>query len=210
MLRLPPPSLPVARAPLLAVDLEMTGLDAASDEIVSVGWVAIDAGAIALDSAVEHRVACGRVAGVGASATIHGLRDCDLAGAGALPHALGELLAALEGRIAVFHHAPLDIAFVDRACRAHLQRPWPSPWIDTLEWFRRRMHRTSGDAAGLRSATLAAACSHFGLPPRAQHGALADALSCAELLLALAGRGDARLVELTRFPNPRDPGSSRA
>lgn len=197
----PDPCQRVVDAPLLAVDLEMTGLDARSDEIVSLGWVAIDQGAIDLSSAREIRVSRSSGVSVGHSATIHGLRDCDLGDQPDLDHGLRALLAAVRGRIAVFHHAALDLAFLDRACRRHVGQAWPTPFIDTLQWFRKRLHLARpADHAARGEATLAAASRHFGLVQRSRHGALEDALSCAELVLALGHQSRARLVEVARLP----------
>lgn len=199
----PSPTLRVDAAPLLAIDLEMTGLDPARDEIISMAWVPIDAGAINLAGACSHHLARLRRETVGESATIHGLRDCDLTGAEAPELALGELLGALRGRVAVFHHAPLDLAFLTRALEASLRSPWPVPVIDTLAWHRRRMHLV-GDRGMRRDAnTLDAAGRHHDLVARSQHDALADALSCAELLLALARHSRARLLDVAQPPRSR-------
>lgn len=197
----PDPGLPVAEAPLLAIDLEMTGLDPAEDEVVSIGWLPITEGVIALDGAREFRLAGNRLESVGASATIHGLRDCDLIEAESPQTALCALLAALHGRVAVFHHAPLDIAFLEVALSEHLQKGWHMPVIDTLAWHRRRLHLSGTESSARDPATLEAAGRHYGLISRSQHNALADALSCAELLLALARNSHARLLDVAQLPS---------
>lgn len=196
----PAPDLPVAAAPLLAIDLEMTGLDPEHDEIVSIGWVPISAGVIELEGAREHRLARGRRGTVGESATIHGLRDCDLDDARSATEGLGALVRALHGRIAVFHHAPLDLAFLARALDEHLGIRWGTPSIDTLAWYRRRRHLSGSDGSNRGAATLEAACRHHGLVSRSQHNALADALSCAELLLVMAHDSGARLLDVAQPP----------
>lgn len=206
----PSPALPVELAPLLAIDLEMTGLDPDRDEIISIGWVPIDAGAINLGGAQDHRLARSERETVGNSATIHGLRDCDLADAKAPDVALRALLAALAGRVAVFHHAPLDLAFLQRALSSRLRTAWPAPTIDTLAWHRRRLRMSGTQHGNGNASTLEAACRRHGLVARSQHDALADALSCAELALALARLGHARLLEVAQPPRPvRDPGRSQ-
>lgn len=196
----PRPGLPVAEASLLAVDLEMTGLNPDRDEIVSIGWVPIDAGVIDLAGSAERRVAARRGDGVGHSATIHGLRDCDLEDAASLEQALRALLSALSGRVAVFHHAPLDLAFLKRALLEHRLSRWNTPVIDTLAWHRRHLRLAGGDRHTQEKVTLEAACRHHGLLTRSQHDALADALSCAELLLALARGSRATVLEVAQLP----------
>lgn len=199
----PSAALPVEAAPLLAIDLEMTGLDPHRDEIVSIGWVPIDSGAIDLAGARDRRLARRRRETVGDSATIHGLRDCDLVDAEAPETGLRALLEALRGRVAVFHHAPLDLAFLSRALGEALQLSWPAPVIDTLAWHRRRMHLSGGEESRQDAATLEAAGRHHDLIARSQHDALADALSCAELVLALARQSRARLLEVAQPPRSR-------
>lgn len=195
----PSPALRVDAAPLLAIDLEMTGLDPDEDEIISIGWVPIDAGAIDLAGAQDHRLARRRRQTVGESATIHGLRDCDLADAQTPETGLRALIGALRGRVAVFHHAQLDLAFLSRA----LGERWAVPVIDTLDWYRRRMHLSGSDESKGHVATLEAAGRHHELIARSQHDALADALSCAELLLALARHSRARILDVAQPPRSR-------
>lgn len=196
---LPDPRTPVHDAPLLAVDLEMTGLTPGSDAIVSIGWVPIDAGAIDLSAACELRVSSDGGRDVGHSATIHGIRDCDRHGGVMLGDALQRLVEALSGRIAVFHHAPLDTAFLDRALSDRFGVGWLWPAIDTLAWFRRRQRERDPDATE-GPAHLAAVRAGFGLPPRAAHRAVDDAISCAEVVLVLAARSRARLGNAGRLP----------
>lgn len=198
---LPNPVLRVDAAPLLAIDLEMTGLDPRVEHIVSIGWVPVDTGAVDLSGAFEVGLKPDPSRrSVGDSATIHGIRDCDRAGGHASKAALQTLLQALEGRIAVFHHAPLDTAFLDRAMRRELGFGWRTPWIDTLAWFRQR-ETGGGHDAPAGSTRLEAVREHFGLDARSAHNALDDALACAEVALVLAARSRARLLDVCRLPH---------
>lgn len=167
--------------PWLAVDLETTGLDARCDSIISIGWVAIDGGAVRLDSARRHLLRSAN--GVGQSAAIHGIRDAELAGAEPLEVALAALLAAARGRVLVFHHAALDLAFLDRACRAQHGAPLLCPAVDTLQLEWRRLHRP-GKPLERGALRLHACRRRYGLPDYPAHDALTDALATAELLLA--------------------------
>lgn len=199
---LPDPRTPVRDAPLLAVDLEMTGLAPGSDAIVSIGWVPIDAGAIDLSAACELRVAPDDGRAVGHSATIHGIRDCDRHGGVALGEALQQLTRALSGRVAVFHHAPLDTAFLDRALSDRFGVGWLWPAVDTLAWYRRRQRERDPESTE-NPAHLGAVRTGFGLPPRAAHRAVDDAISCAEVVLVLTARSRARLGSAGRLPPRR-------
>lgn len=196
---IPDPAVPVNAAPLLAIDLEMTGLDPASDTIISIGWVPIDAGAIDLAGASEVGLQPDPSRSVGHSATIHGIRDCDRIGGLAPAEALDRLMRALAGRIAVFHHAPLDTAFLDRALKREFGTGWLIPWIDTLDWFRRRQADRDHDDAG-GSSRLEAVRENFGLDERSAHNALDDAIACAEVALVLAAHSRARLIDACKLP----------
>lgn len=196
---LPDAMLRVNAAPLLAVDLEMTGLNPATDAIISIGWVPIDDGSIDLAGASEVGLEPDPTHSVGHSATIHGIRDCDRIGGLEPSQALERLMQALAGRVAVFHHAPLDTAFLDRALRHESGTGWRIPWIDTLDWFRRRQADRDHDDAGA-STRLEAVRDNFGLDARSSHNALDDAISCAEVALILAAHSRARLLDACRLP----------
>ncbi|MDT8408276.1 MAG: exonuclease domain-containing protein [Wenzhouxiangellaceae bacterium] len=197
---LPDPNTAVSEAPMLAIDLEMTGLDPARHQIVSIGWVPLTAGAIELAGANEVMMRPDPSHSVGSSATVHGIRDCDRGGGITLEQGLCELLEALRGRVSVFHHAPLDVGFLDRALRRSFGFGWLNPWIDTLDWHRRRQLQRvdEGAAAGTR---LDAVRMHYGLAQRGAHNALDDALSCAEIALVMARKSRARLIDICALPS---------
>lgn len=199
---LPDATLRVNAAPLLAIDLEMTGLNPETDAIVSIGWVPIDEGAINLAGASEVGLNPDPSHSVGHSATIHGIRDCDRIDGLEPSEAIDCLMQAAAGRIAVFHHAPLDTAFLDRALKKELGAGWRIPWIDTLDWFRRRQADRDHDDAGA-STRLEAVREHFGLDARSAHNALDDAISCAEVALVLAAHSRARLLDACKLPRGR-------
>jgi DNA polymerase-3 subunit epsilon len=199
---LPDPDRFLSDAPLLALDLEMTGLDAERDRIVSIGWAPIDAGRlrpgggehVLVRAAEEER----NHAGVGQSATIHGIRDCDRRPGEELARALERLFEALDGRIPLVHHADLDHAFIDRACRRSWGHGWSTPILDTLHWERQR-RRQRGEESAPGSLNLDALRRQYGLPQRSAHNALADAVSCGELALAMIARSPGRLIDLCRI-----------
>ncbi|QYJ03379.1 3'-5' exonuclease [Nocardioides panacisoli] len=174
---------PLAELRLLAVDLETTGLDPQRDEILSVGWVPIDAGRVVLSGAEELLV---RPSGdVGASATIHGLTD-DAVAAGTSPaDALAVLLPLLEGRVLVAHHSALDVGFLQAAARRLSGVTPPIASVCTLELERRDLDRRG---VQLLDGTLRLPESRrrHGLPDAPLHTALGDAVACAELYLAQA------------------------
>ena len=180
--------LPVAgkdwrKVSFLVVDAEMSALDVNKGELLSVGWVVIEGGAIALDSACHHLVRPEN--SVGQSAAIHSLRDCDLSEAQSGPEVLAQFLHAAAGKVLVFHNAALDMAYLNRISKSVFHAPILLPAVDTLlqeqSLLRRRQQPIKpGD---LR---LHACRARYHLPEFQGHNALLDALATAELLLAMA------------------------
>jgi DNA polymerase-3 subunit epsilon len=184
-----PPAATAARdVPFLALDLETTGLDPEAHEIVSAGWVAMDGLRVVLRSA-RHRLVRPAGAIPPSSAVLHRIGDDRAARGGAPAEVLAELLRALAGRVLVAHNAAVDLAFLEAACAAHLGGRVVVPVVDTL-----RLGRDALQAAGVPVEPgllrLAALRHRFNLPRYRAHDALADALSAAELLLALVAARD--------------------
>lgn len=181
----------------LVCDGEMSSLDPATGSLLSLGWVAIEGGAIALATA-RHELINGQQA-VGQSATIHHIHDRELVEGLPLAAVMQAFLRAAAGKVLVFHHAPLDLAFLNRASQQLYGAPLLLPVIDTLRLEQQqRERRGQSDAPG--ALTLASCRARYGLPAHAAHNALQDAIATAELLLAqiaLRGQGaDLRLRDL--------------
>lgn len=179
--QLPLLGLKVAETPMLAIDLEMTGLDAQQDHILSIGWVPINAGAIDTAGAQHWLVKTDRE--VGDSATIHGITDSQSITATDKKQVMGRFLNVCRGRLLIFHHAALDLAFLDRSTRIAFNSSFKPAVIDTMAGERKRLSRHS-DAIGQGALRLAACRERYGLPSYTGHNALTDALATAELFLA--------------------------
>ena len=179
----PPPSTPIAEAPLLALDLELTGLDPRRAEVISVGFVPVEGLRLRLDRAERHLVRPqGTVEG---SAHVHHLTDAELVQAGPLSPAIEATLRALAGRALLVHHARLDFAILCRICRELYGGPLIVPIVDTLALAYRAA--TRGDRMPEQgSLRLPALRAKYGLPVAKLHGALSDAAATAELFLAMA------------------------
>jgi DNA polymerase-3 subunit epsilon len=126
---------------------------------------------------------------------VHGLRDADLAGAAGRDDALEPLLDALEGRVLVAHAAQVERTFLApvlaRAGRRPIRRA-----IDTAELWARVSGGVAGD--GGRVVALEAVAEALGLPVHAPHTAEGDALTTAQVFLALAARLDAARPQTVR------------
>jgi DNA polymerase III subunit epsilon len=178
----------------LVCDGEMSSLDADTGVLLSLGWVAIEGGAIALATA-HHQLINGQQA-VGQSATIHHIHDRELVEGLPLDAVMQAFLRAAAGKVLVFHHAPLDLAYLNQACERLYGAPLLLPVLDTLRLEQKQRERR-GQTDGPGTLSLASCRARYGLPTHAAHNALQDALATAELLLAqIAHRGQGANLRL--------------
>jgi DNA polymerase-3 subunit epsilon len=191
---LPPASSAFEEVEFLAVDIETTGLDPATAEMLSIGWVIIRNGVVVLDTSRSRVV---RPTGeVGASASVHGLTDTFVGSGDDWGDVLDSIVSALAGRVLLVHHAGLDKALLDRMCLRRYGAKLLVPVVDTLalEMRRRLSKHHLGPGVSLKLPDLRAA---YSLPRYAGHDCLVDAIATAELLVAMAAhRGTPRLGEL--------------
>lgn len=169
-------------AEYLALDLETTGLNAKQDSIVSIGHLPVVDGRVRCADARHDFVRLDR--SVEQSAAIHHIRDVDLDGADSEADALDAVLRALRGRVLLVHHAPLDLRFLQSACRRHYDTPLVCRVVDTLDLARRRRTRGNHEAQD-EELRLHSLRRSYNLPRYPAHDALSDALATAELFLAM-------------------------
>ena len=153
----PGPRASLADLPMLAVDVETTGLSPRDDRLLSIGWVPIDGGTITL---------------AGAGPVVLQQRD-------------GTSVGELQGRVMVVHYAAMEQGFLSAACTQHFGAELHVPIVDTFAVERRHMERMGTYPRG-EDLRLARVRQRYGLPQYRNHNALTDALACAELYLALA------------------------
>ncbi len=181
----------VGDLPLLAVDLETTGLHPKRDRLLSIGFVPIDG--LSIDLAGARRFVVQSPVGVGQSAAIHGLTDDTVAAGTPIEEALPEVLEALRGRVLLAHYTDIEERFLSAACERVYGSRMPVTRIDTLE-VHRRIIVGWGEAPMRLSLRLWAARERYGLPSYRAHECLIDAIACGELFLAqvaeLRSRGD--------------------
>ncbi|WP_341646493.1 3'-5' exonuclease [Thauera sp. SDU_THAU2] len=176
--------------PMVALDIETTGLDPARDEIVSIGVVPMTVTRIQA-SASRYWVLRPDGDLKPESVTIHAITHAQIEAAPDLDAILGELLEALAGRIVVVHCRSIERGFLDAALRARIGEGIEFPVIDTMELEARLYRRPPGFFAWLlgrrrrtESIRLADSRSRYKLPRYRAHHALTDALATAELLQA--------------------------
>jgi DNA polymerase-3 subunit epsilon len=165
-----------------ALDLEMTGLDPRSDEIIAIGAVPIEEGRIVLGRCMYTLVRTAKRSKHGA-VLVHKLRLADVADAPSLEEAIDLVLGAMAGRVPVFHTAAIEAGFLSRQfSRRRVRLPAAA---DTEALGRRWLLHRDGDAPahGISLGRLAVA---LGQPAEAPHHALGDALTTAKAFVALA------------------------
>ena len=170
-----------------ALDFELTGLDPRTDEIIAFGGVPIEAGRLKLRAAVSGLVRPVREIGE-ASIRVHGIRAVDLVKAPLLEDSIGTLLGAITGRILVVHHAAIERPFLRTALRKIGVR-FRGPVVDTEVLGRLWLHERDGELK--RRLALGELADALGLPADRPHDALGDALTTAQLFIALATHLDA-------------------
>lgn len=184
----PSANTPINHTPLLALDIETTGLNAKEDAIVSIGLIPFDLQRIYCRQAQHWLLQPDRPL-TASSVVIHGLTHSDLASAPQAEQVLEQLLPLISGKLVVVHYKRIEREFLAEAAKRLWQSELSFPVIDTLE-LEARLHRKPLSLwQRLRgqqplSVRLAASRARYNLPPYQQHHALTDALATAELLQA--------------------------
>ena len=191
---LPPASSAFEDVEFVAVDIETTGLDPATADMLSAGWVIVRDGNVVLDTARSRIV---RPSGeVGDSASVHGLTDTFVGQGDDWGVVLDSIVSVLGGRVLLVHHAGLDKALLDRMCLQRYGAKLLVPVVDTLALEMRRQQSKHHLEAGA-SLKLSDLRGAYSLPRYAAHDCLVDAIATAELLVAMAAhRGSPELGEL--------------
>ncbi len=183
------PDTPLAEVPLLALDIETTGLNPRQDAIVSIGLVPFTLTRIRVSHSRYWVVRPQRPLKT-RSIVVHGITHSEIASSPDLAAVLPDLLRALAGQVVVVHCRQIERQFFALA----LQRLWQEgivfPVIDTMELEAQHVRTGIRDriahlfGRNRRSIRLAASRARYQLPAYRPHHALTDALATAELLQA--------------------------
>jgi DNA polymerase-3 subunit epsilon len=191
---------PWREARYCVVDLELSGLDPAVDEIISFGAVPIDGALIGAGRSLYGLARPTRPLPE-ASVVVHGIRTVDLEGAPPLDESILALLEALAGRVLVAHSASVERAFLGAAFRRQGIR-LRGPVLDTAV-LGRLMMLGRGEWPP-RNLSLGSLAAMLGLPEHRPHHALGDALTTAQVFLSVAShldeKGPETVGSLSRAP----------
>lgn len=183
------PDMALGETPLVALDIETTGLDPRRHSIVSIGVVPFTLERIFF-SKRRHWLLQPRFELQDLSVTMHHITHSDLAEAPDLRGVLNDVLQALSGRLPVVHYRNVERSFLDSAIRFRLEEGLLFPVIDTMA-LEARIYRQSVLARLKRwlggkpvSIRLQESRARYGLPVYQPHHAAVDALATAELFQA--------------------------
>lgn len=184
------PETPARQAPLLALDIETSGLDDDRDAIVSIGLIPLRHDRIRCAGARHWIVRPDRTPGEIAAA-IHGITHARLNAAPLFEDLFDELLRAMAGKIVVAHCAVIERRFLSAASAKLTGERLVFPVIDTMRLEERKYPSGRFDwllrwffGTGKPSLRLDATRRRYGLPSYRPHHALTDALATAELFQA--------------------------
>lgn len=171
----------ITQTRFVVVDVETSGLDLRSDRLLSIGAVAVEAGAIHPADSIELVLRQTQESGHD-NILLHGIAGGQQR-AGLPPAEALRLFSAFVGADPlVAYHADFDRHFLERAAREALGVRAHWTWIDAA-WLapalldRVGVHRPLDDW-----------CAAYGISHVARHNAASDAFATAELLLILLGR----------------------
>lgn len=167
---------PLGALPIVSLDLETTGLEAARDRVVSIGAVRVQDGHVFTGASLDLLVRPG-IQIPERSFRVHGIGDELVAGAPPLPELWEELTRFCEGCVIVGHQIGFDLAVLAAEAKRHKLVPITAPALDTMALFK---HIAPDERIGLDSAAEAMGLSIFG-----RHTALGDAIVTAELFNAM-------------------------
>ncbi|NLQ17257.1 3'-5' exonuclease [Marinomonas sp. M1K-6] len=170
--------------PLLALDLETTGLDPSKDEIISLGLIPLNHQIIRCQGA-QYWMAKPERSLNAESVTIHEITHSELAEAPPLHAILDDILVALTHQVVVVHCVAIERQFLLEAAMKVYGYPLYFPVIDTMDIERQVTFKPWWKRFGRQPSLRLDACrQRYKLPRYKAHHALTDALSSAELLQA--------------------------
>lgn len=187
-------STPIDKARLVVLDLETSGLDMQRDEILSIGAVAIDSGALHMADQFESTLL--RPTHRASQATLlHEIAPSEIHTGCPAEEALLGLMEFAGSCVFVAFHAGFDQRMLSRGLRQELDYRLQHRFLDVAE-----LAPMLFPEAARQCSTLDDWQQHFQLANSERHNAAADAQATAEILLILlhraATQGTATLAEL--------------
>ena len=173
---------PCSQSRYVVVDVETSGLNLARDHLIAIGAVAVQSGRINLADSLEI-VLQQRQASDRDNILIHGISGTEQEEGVQPVEALLLFLEYLGKSPLIAFHVDFDETMVRRALKSKIGLNFKHPWVD-LAYIAPALYP---DLAR-RFRSLDDWTNYLGIHNYARHNALADALSTAQLFLALSER----------------------
>jgi DNA polymerase-3 subunit epsilon len=174
---------PLDSVRFVVLDIETTGLDVKQDQLLSVGAVAVQGGAIQVEDRFEclvHQEYLPRPETI----SIHGIVPRPDSGSLEEKQALKALIQYLGPAVLVGHHLSFDLLLINTLLRDWLGDVLYNRHLDT-ERLARRIAPPNAYAGGIGRYGLDVLCEEYGIRPHDQHTAAGDAYLTALLFLKL-------------------------
>ena len=166
----------------VVVDLETSGLNLNRDQVLSIGAVVIEDGAVDFSQLFERTLQRPETK-LSPSVLIHGLGPSAIAAGSDPVEALLDFMEYVGDSPLLAFHAPFDQHMLSRALKDSLGYRLTHPFLDVAD-----IAPLLCPEAPLREAGLDDWIKHFHLEVGERHHASADALATAELMLILFSR----------------------
>lgn len=166
----------------VVVDLETSGLNLNRDQVLSIGAVVIEDGAVDFSQLFERTLQRAETK-LSPSVLIHGLGPSAIAAGSDPVEALLDFMAFVGDSPLLAFHAPFDQHMLGRALKDSLGYRLTHPFLDVAD-----IAPLLCPQASIREAGLDDWINHFNLHVGERHHASADALATAELMLILFSR----------------------
>ena len=166
----------------VVVDLETSGLNLNRDQVLSIGAVVIEDGAVDFSQMFERTLQQPNTK-LSPSVLIHGLGPSAIAAGSDPAQALLDFMAFVGDSPLLAFHAPFDQHMLCRALKDSLGYRLAHPFLDVAD-----IAPLLCPDANIREAGLDDWINHFKLHVGERHHASADALATAELMLILFSR----------------------
>ena len=184
-------------AEIVSLDIETTGLDSETDQIISIGIVTISSLGIKLDTCWHQLIQTAKNIPEH-SVVIHNITDDQLVSGIRIEEAIPLLLDKLQGKVVLVHNVNIEQSFINQICMQLYNTGFVMPVIDTQRLAKRRLDR-QGIPYKSKDLRLFNLRKKLNMPVYKAHNALLDAIATAELFLAILNdvspKNNARLKE---------------
>ncbi|WP_017256411.1 PolC-type DNA polymerase III [Pseudomonas tolaasii] len=173
----------------VVVDLETSGLNLNRDQVLSIGAVVIEDGAVDFSQLFERTLQRAETK-LSPSVLIHGLGPSAIAAGSDPAEALLDFMEFVGDSPLLAFHAPFDHHMLCRALKDSLGYRLGHPFLDVAD-----LAPLLCPEANIREAGLDDWINHFKLHVGERHHASADALATAELMLILVSRASRQHID---------------